>query len=82
MSGHFRLGTETLRLRFYGVQQGQTYNFTLLSFEVIKDQALVKLVWPLFVHLFDDLLGAAVREPTLISSLQSEHLMLLARFVK
>ncbi|MFT6030983.1 MAG: hypothetical protein ACI8O8_002731, partial [Oleiphilaceae bacterium] len=31
---------------------------------------------------FDDLLGAAVREPTLISSLQSEHLMLLARFVK
>jgi hypothetical protein len=38
------------------VQQVQTYDFTLLLIEVLKDQALVKIACPLFDHLYDGLL--------------------------
>jgi len=38
-------------------QEGQPYNFKLLSLEIIKDQAMVKLECPLFDHLYVDFLG-------------------------
>ena len=38
-------------------QQGQSYNFKLVSVEIIKDQAMVKLECPLFDHLYVDFLG-------------------------
>jgi hypothetical protein len=37
--------------------QGLPYNFKLLSIEVIKDQAMVKLDCPLFKHAYVDFLG-------------------------
>ncbi len=39
------------------VQQGQPYDFKLLSIEIIKDQAMVKLECPLFDHFYLDYLG-------------------------
>jgi hypothetical protein len=38
-------------------QQGRSYDFKLLSIEVIKDQAMVKLECPLFEHRYIDFLG-------------------------
>lgn len=38
-------------------EQGQAYDFKLLSIEVIKDQAMVKLECPLFEHAYVDYLG-------------------------
>ena len=38
-------------------QQGKSYDFKLLSIEVIKDQAMVKLDCPLFEHRYVDFLG-------------------------
>jgi len=38
-------------------QQGQPYDFKLLSIEITKDQAMVKLECPLFDHLYVDYLG-------------------------
>ena len=38
-------------------QQGRSYEFKLLSIEVIKDQAMVKLECPLFEHRYIDFLG-------------------------
>ena len=38
-------------------QQGRSYDFNLLSIEIIKDQAMVKLECPLFDHLYVDYLG-------------------------
>lgn len=38
-------------------QQGRPYEFKLLSIEVIKDQAMVKLECPLFEHRYIDFLG-------------------------
>jgi len=38
-------------------EHGQPYDFKLLSIEVIKDQAMVKLECPLFDHLYVDFLG-------------------------
>ncbi len=38
-------------------QQGRSYNFKLLSIEIIKDQAMVKLECPLFDHCYLDFLG-------------------------
>jgi hypothetical protein len=38
-------------------QQGWDYGFKLLSIEVIKDQAMVKLECPLFEHCYIDFLG-------------------------
>jgi hypothetical protein len=38
-------------------QQGQSYNFKLLSIEIIKDQAIVKLECPLFDHFYIDFLS-------------------------
>jgi len=38
-------------------QQRQSYAFELLSIEVIKDQAMVKLECPLFEHFYIDFLG-------------------------
>jgi len=38
-------------------QQGLPYSFKLLSIEVIKDQAMVKLECPLFDHFYIDYLG-------------------------
>ena len=38
-------------------QQGRPYEFKLLSIEVIKDQAMVKLECPLFEHFYIDFLG-------------------------
>ena len=38
-------------------QQGQPYSFKVLSIEVIKDQAMVKLECPLFDHFYVDYLG-------------------------
>lgn len=38
-------------------QQGRAYGFKLLSIEVIKDQAMVKLECPLFEHCYIDFLG-------------------------
>ena len=38
-------------------QQGRSYEFKLLSIEVIKDQAMVKLKCPLFEHCYIDFLG-------------------------
>ena len=37
--------------------QGQPYKFKLLSIEIIKDQAMVKLECPLFDHFYVDYLG-------------------------
>ncbi|WP_250655217.1 nuclear transport factor 2 family protein [Alkalimarinus coralli] len=39
------------------VEQGRPYEFRLLSIEVIKDQAMVKLECPLFNHAYLDFLG-------------------------
>ena len=39
------------------VQQGWPYDFKLLSIEIIKDQAMVKLECPLFDHFYVDYLG-------------------------
>ncbi len=39
------------------VQQGRPYDFKLLSIEIIKDQAMVKLECPLFDHFYIDYLG-------------------------
>lgn len=38
-------------------KQGLPYNFKLLSLEIIKDQAVVKLECPLFEHAYIDFLG-------------------------
>ena len=38
-------------------QQGRLFNFKLLSIEVVKDQAMVKLECPLFEHRYIDFLG-------------------------
>lgn len=38
-------------------QQGQPFNFKLLSLEIIQDQAMVKLECPLFEHFYIDYLG-------------------------
>jgi len=38
-------------------QEGRSYNFKLLSIEIIKDQAMVKLECPLFDHFYLDFLG-------------------------
>ncbi|OMH38026.1 nuclear transport factor 2 family protein [Motiliproteus sp. MSK22-1] len=38
-------------------QQGRPYDFKLLSIEIIKDQAMVKLECPLFDHFYLDFLG-------------------------
>ncbi|NRD72730.1 nuclear transport factor 2 family protein [Shewanella sp. VB17] len=38
-------------------QQGRAYDFKLLSIEVIKDQAMVKLECPLFEHFYIDFLS-------------------------
>ncbi|TDR20687.1 nuclear transport factor 2 family protein [Marinicella litoralis] len=38
-------------------QQGRSYDFKLLSIEVIKNQAMVKLECPLFEHHYIDFLG-------------------------
>jgi hypothetical protein len=38
-------------------QQGLAYNFRLLSIEIIKDQAMVKLDCPLFDHAYVDFLS-------------------------
>jgi len=38
-------------------QQGRPYSFRLLSIEVIKDQAMVKLECPLFDYFYIDYLG-------------------------
>jgi hypothetical protein len=38
-------------------KKNQPYNFKLISIEVIKDQAIVKLECPLFNHSYVDLLG-------------------------
>lgn len=38
-------------------KQGRPYEFKLLSIEVIKDQAMVKLECPLFEHRYIDFLG-------------------------
>ena len=38
-------------------QEGRPYNFKLLSIEIIKDQAMVKLECPLFDHFYIDFLG-------------------------
>ncbi len=37
--------------------QGRSYEFRLLSIEIIKDQAMVKLECPLFDHFYIDFLG-------------------------
>lgn len=39
------------------VKQGRPYEFKLLSIEIIKNQAMVKLNCPLFDHLYVDFLG-------------------------
>jgi hypothetical protein len=38
-------------------KQGLPYDFKLLSIEIIKDQAMVKLECPLFEHAYIDFLG-------------------------
>jgi len=38
-------------------QQGRSYQFKLLSIEIVKDQAMVKLECPLFDHFYVDYLG-------------------------
>jgi hypothetical protein len=38
-------------------QEGHPYDYKLLSIEVIKDQAMVKLECPLFDHFYVDFLG-------------------------
>jgi hypothetical protein len=38
-------------------QQGRSYEFKLLSIEIIKDQAMLKLECPLFEHRYMDFLG-------------------------
>ena len=38
-------------------EQNQAFNFKLLSVEIIKDQAMVKLECPLFEHAYVDYLG-------------------------
>tara|TARA_R110002073_G_scaffold74609_6_gene182492 strand:- start:2944 stop:3312 length:369 start_codon:yes stop_codon:yes gene_type:complete len=43
-------------------QQGRAYEFKLLSIEVIKDQAMVKLECPLFEHRYMDFLGLLKEE--------------------
>jgi len=48
---------EAVADRSIPAQQGQAYDFKLLSIEVIKDQAMVKLECPLFEHAYVDFLG-------------------------
>ena len=48
---------KTVATRPVPEQQGRTYDFKLLSIEIIKDQAMVKLHCPLFDHLYVDYLG-------------------------
>jgi hypothetical protein len=43
-------------------QQGSAYDFKLVSIEVIKDQAMVKLECPLFEHFYIDFLGLLKEE--------------------
>ncbi|MFT4767427.1 MAG: hypothetical protein ACI8RN_000553 [Glaciecola sp.] len=43
-------------------QQGRSFEFKLLSIEVIKDQAMVKLECPLFEHRYIDFLGLLKEE--------------------
>lgn len=43
-------------------EQGRHYGFKLLSIEVIKDQAMVKLECPLFEHVYIDFLGLLKEE--------------------
>ncbi len=38
-------------------KEGRPYNFKLLSIEIIKDQAMVKLECPLFDHFYIDFLS-------------------------
>jgi hypothetical protein len=38
-------------------KEGRSYDFKLLSIEIIKDQAMVKLECPLFDHFYIDYLG-------------------------
>ena len=38
-------------------KEGRSYEFKLLSIEIIKDQAMVKLECPLFDHFYFDYLG-------------------------
>jgi len=38
-------------------QQDRSYNFKLLSMEIVQDQAIVKLQCPLFDHLYVDFLS-------------------------
>ncbi|BBB30005.1 nuclear transport factor 2 family protein [Neptunomonas japonica] len=38
-------------------EQGRPYDYKLLSIEIIKDQAMVKLECPLFDHFYVDFLG-------------------------
>jgi len=38
-------------------KEGGSYDFKLISIEIIKDQAMVKLVCPLFEHIYLDFLG-------------------------
>jgi len=48
---------EAVATRLIPAEQGQAYDFKLLSIEVIKDQAMVKLDCPLFDHEYVDYLG-------------------------
>jgi ketosteroid isomerase-like protein len=48
---------ETVATRPVPSQQGRPYAFKLISIEIIKDQAIVKLECPLFDHLYLDFLG-------------------------
>lgn len=48
---------EAVAIRQAPSLQGQPYAFKLLSIEIIKDQAIVKLECPLFDHLYIDFLG-------------------------
>jgi len=48
---------EAVAGRAIPAQEGQAYDFKLLSIEIIKDQAMVKLECPLFEHAYVDFLG-------------------------
>lgn len=48
---------ESVASRPVPAEQGRTYDFKVLSIEVIKDQAMVKLECPLFDSLYVDFLG-------------------------
>jgi hypothetical protein len=61
-------------------QEGRSYNFKLLSIEIIKDQAMVKLECPLFDHFYVDFLGLLKENGRwlivnkMYSDLQEKHL--------